>query len=1129
MLLTVDQFIQRWKSSGASERANYVMFLTELCQILDLPQPDPAQADDSQNTYVFEKSVHLESGSTGRIDLYRKSAFVLEAKQGADDGEFRTGTAVRSTSSWDAAMERAKNQAYNYAKALPEWPPFLIAIDVGHSFELYADFSGLGKNYKPFPKPGAHRLLIDRLADPAIRDLLQHIWLKPLDLDPSLKAAKVTREITRHLADLAHSLENRYSTMEVATFLQRLLFTMFAEDIGLLPPGSYRSKLQSINGRANTFKGLTSALWRDMNTGGFSATLCDELLRFNGGMFEDATALDITENELQAIIVACELDWSGVEPSIFGSLFERALDPKERHALGAHYTPRSYVERLVVPTIIQPLREEFENAKAAAFTHLGSAKANAAILAVGEIEGFLQRLSSYRVLDPACGAGNFLYVAMDLMKAIEYEAKDFITQQLGQLQPSLGFIGSVTPAQFLGIEKHPLSAKLAELVLWIGDLQWHFRMHGNARPAEPVLRSHRTIECRDAVLDFDSEGDLLDADGRPITRWDGTTMKRHPVTDELVPDETAQVSIRHYAGSRRAEWPKVDFIVGNPPFIGGSNIRAALGDGYAEALRKAHDDLPNSIDFVMYWWDKAAEKVRNGEAQRFGFITTNSLPQTFSRRVVVKHLEAKRPLSILFAISDHPWARGVGGGGVRDAAAVRVAMTVGAAGEHQGVICRVTEEQPSQSDEMNVELNQQVGKIHANLKIGTNVASAIELKANSEICSRGVVLHGAGFVLNHDQARSVGLGRIPELDLHVRPYRNGKDLTAVPRRVFAIDLFGLSENEVRDRFPDIYQWVLERVKPERDHNKRDQRRLKWWLFGENIPRFRHALTGLPRYIATVETAKHRVFQFLDAAILPDNMLVATALDDAYFLGILSSRIHLVWARAAGGTLEDRPRYNKTRCFDPFPFPACDEETKIRIRNIAEQLDRHRKDRQSLHPELTITAMYNVLEKLSGGAPLDANEKVIHENGLISILKHIHDDLDAAVDIAYGWPSNLSEDELLERLVALNHERAAEENRGLIRWIRPDFQAKTARSETQIEIDIATVPGIKSTPAKKHAWPKTLPEQVQAVRAALTQSGSASAISIGKAFTGARQARVDDLLAALVALGQARKDGDRYTT
>lgn len=1137
-----EDFIARWQASGAAERANYQLFLAELCDVLGVARPAPTQVDDRVNEYVFERAVTFQNpdGSTspGRIDLYKRGCFVLEAKQGsekatgADAGTLfvdlgkkqKRGTAVRGTRAWDDAMLRARGQAEQYAKALPTeegWPVFLLVVDIGHSFELYADFNRAGKTYLPFPDAQSHRLKLADLAREEIRERLRLVWTDPLALDPSRRSARVTREVAAKLAALAKSFEESGQDPKiVAEFLMRCLFTMFAEDVNLIPAGSFSTLLVSRRDKLQTFQPMLEELWRTMDTGGFSSILEQNVLRFNGGLFESNQALPVTAPQLELLIEASRSDWREVEPAIFGTLLERALNPIERHKLGAHYTPRAYVERLVMPTVVEPLREDWTNVQAAAVT---LAQAGKIADAAEVVRDFHRHLCEVRVLDPACGSGNFLYVTLEHLKRLEGEVinalDDFDSRQAAfEIE---GF--TVDPHQLLGIELNPRAAAIADLVLWIGYLQWHFRVRGDAKPREPVLRAFRNIENRDAILAYDRVEIVTDAGGAPVTRWDGRTMKKHPVTGEDVPDESARVPLRAYLNARKAEWPEADFIIGNPPFIGNSRMRAALGDGYTEVLRKICADVPESIDLVMYWWDRAAELARQGKVRRFGLIATNSLRQTFNRRVIQRHLDSEPALSLRFAIPDHPWVDSV------DGAAVRISMTVGETGEHAGVLQQVVREtvEGAGDDSIEVFLSERRGKIFADLKIGANVAGAIPLRANEGLSCPGVKLHGAGFIVSPDEARQLGLGHVPGLERHIRLYRNGRDLTGLPRSVMVIDLFGLTVNEVRDRFPEVYQWVFERVKPEREAKAgrttdADQYAKQWWLHGKTRPSLRAALNGLKRYIATVETSKHRFFVFLDESILPDNMLVNIALDDAYFLGVLSSRIHVAWALAAGGTLEDRPRYNKTRCFDPFAFPDSSAAQQELIRGLGEQLDAHRKRQQALHPTLTITDMYNILEKVRAGATLTEKERIIHERGLVSILRQLHDDLDAAVAAAYGWEPTISDEEILERLVALNAARAREEQSGLIRWLRPEYQ-KPAAVQTTIETpeDEPAAAALRKT--AKRPWPKTLPEQASALRAALAaQTELVSAEDLARAFTRARTDAISNLLQTLVSLGLARE-------
>jgi len=395
------------------------------------------------------------------------------------------------------------------------------------------------------------------------------------------------------------------------------------------------------------------------------------------------------------------------------------------------------------------------------------------------------------------------------------------------------------------------------------------------------------------------------------------------------------------------------------------------------------------------------------------------------------------------------------------------------------------------------------------------------LQANGGISSPGLKLHGAGFIVTPDEA--AGLGNPPI----VREYRNGRDLTDKPRGVSVIDAWGLSEPELRQQYPAVWQRLAERVKPERDHNSRATYRDNWWLFGEPRRELRKMLAGLPRYIATVETAKHRVFQFLDAAIAPDNMLVCIALDDAYALGVLSSRVHGVWALAAGGRLGvgNDPRYNKTRCFEPFPFPVATPEQQARIRKLAETLDAHRKRQQAAHPALTLTGIYNVLTKLRSGEALAARDKPIHEQGLVAVLKQLHDELDEAVLAAYGWSDLPDDATLLERLVALNAERARAEADGTVYWLRPAFQTRSAPAADSRKLDL---PAAAAAPAAKLPWPADLPGQLGAVAQALKDAGVPIRVdALAARFAGKRgfAKTLPGLLAALEAVARAQKHSD----
>ncbi|HOD32590.1 MAG TPA: hypothetical protein PKO12_03880, partial [Holophaga sp.] len=854
MSSALEAFFRTWRGSAGNERANFQSFLRDLCGALDLPVPEPKGPGA---TYCFEKDLkltHLDgTTTTGSIDLYRAGCFVLEAKQGSTR-EAPGSAPVRGTRAYDRYMEAAFGQAVNYARNLPGGrPPFVLTCDIGHAFHVWEGFSGSYGGY------GARRsFLLEDLADPAVQEVFRALWLDPRSLDPALRRTAVTRDVAQALGGLAASLEARFAPEAVARFLMRVVFTFFAEDVGLLPERLFESALKGPwkDHPAAFPKGLET-LWDAMNTGGLWGPL--KVLRFNGGLFQESLALELNPAEIARLAEAATFNWSDVDPSIFGTLLESALDPAERHRLGAHYTPRAYVERLLRPALEEPLRADWELAQAEALTLLGDAPKEAEKAKARDVlHGFQRRLAQVKVLDPACGSGNFLAAAYDILKRLEAEVQRRLLD-LGETTRALALEGVlVTPGQFQGLEVKPWAAAIADLVLWISHLQWHHRQHPGAPPPEPVLQAYGNIHQQDAVLAWRGTRDT----GR--SRWDGATFKVHPVTGKPVPDERAQTPILEYLEARPAPWPEADFIVGNPPFLGNARMREALGDGYVEALRAAYPEVPDTVDFVLYWWHKAAEAVRTGRARRFGLITTNSLRQVRQRSVIAHHCGAKQqPLKLLWAIPDHPWTD--------EGAAVRIAMTVGGR-EGAPWLGRVVAEDRGDTPETDRALveGSRVEVIHEDLSAGAKVAEAVALKANDGIATPGVKLHGAGFIVTPGQWEAW------DRPACVHPYRNGRDLTDRPRGVMVIDLYGLTETEVRERFPAVYQHVREHVKPERDQNNREIRRRNWWLFGEPNPGLHAMLAGLPRYIATVETAKHRAFQFLDGATVPDNKLIALA-------------------------------------------------------------------------------------------------------------------------------------------------------------------------------------------------------------------------------------------------------------
>lgn len=631
------------------------------------------------------------------------------------------------------------------------------------------------------------------------------------------------------------------------------------------------------------------------------------------------------------------LRWVDVDPAIFGALLEEALEPGERRRLGAHFTPRAYVERLMRVAVEEPLRVDWERVQVEARAATARGEPAAAMRAVRE---HLARIAAVRVLDPACGTGNFLIVAYESLKALEVEARAL----LGELGVH-GDLPRVSLAQLVGIDCKPWACEIAGLVLWIAAIRWHVRVHGAAPP--DVVAERAAIVEQDALL----------------------------------------------AGDGPAPWPESTFIVGNPPFLGKSRLQACLGGTYTRRLRAAYPEVPESADLVMYWWYRAATLLQAGAIRRFGLVTTNSVTQIYNRRVIEKFLAADPPIHLTCAIADHPWGEGPRG------AQVRIAMTVAAAGRGGG---RRLQMSPGGG------VAEESGVIGADLRVGVEVASAARLRANQGLAGAGVMLGGRGFLVPPgDALRASGC---------VRPIVHGRDLLQRSRDAGVIDFSGLTQAEARAAAPEAFARLVATVKPQRAGNPRAPRRERFWQFSEMMPATRRAIAGLSRYIATPETAKHRVFCFVDGAVVPEHPLLAIGLDDAFFLAVLSSRVHASWARATGGTLEDRPRYNKSVCFETFPFPECERARRAEIAGLGERLE---DCRRALRAEgWTVTAMYNT------GLPA---------------LREVHAAIDRAVLAAYGLAEAAPERVVLAELLALNRRRAAEERAGAVRWLRPGWQ------------------------------------------------------------------------------------------
>jgi hypothetical protein len=781
----VGAFIEKWRGAkGGAERANYAQFINDFCNALDLPVPGVAEGG-KLGDYQFDGPVPNASARTakertGFIDLYKRGHFILEAKQSyLKSGE--TEPILASGNGYDRLMRGAYAQARNYAANLPgdhPNPPFLIVLDVGRAFEVYFDWTDNGRGFEPFPDARASRIPLDALSDKDIQKRLRGIWTNPASVDPRKVSAEVSRSVATNLAFVSDHLEGKIKRddtlspaeraergQRAALFLMRILFCMFAEDVGLLPKGKFTEFLERTLDKDEVFRRQLENLWINMGqahrTDRYADAVEDVVPYFNGGLFRDPFVENLLRSDREILLNAAKAVWTNVEPAIFGTMLEKALG-SERDKLNAHYTPRKYVEFLVRHTFVDDLETQWASIEEAAYQ-------GDTATSLAQAAQFHDRLASLKILDPACGTGNFLYVAMELLLTIEAKLIRLVRELGGSAQQR------IDPRQFLGLELNTGAAKITELVLWIGWLRRRMADPESGVP-DPVLATLDTINL--GTLDaFDS-------------------IVRRKIETNTIEGTDASVSYLGDPDSKNPgppEWPDADYIVGNPPFTGGKDLRADLGAEYLEALWTANPDVGRSADLVMYFWNRAADILTRPDTRlkRFGFVTTNSITQEFSRRTIARHQDR---LSLIMAVPDHPWVklpredkikgiRRTGEASLKQAkkAAVRIAMTIAEAGAGKpGRLFEVASEAALDTDDPQIVFHDPagtVGIINSDLTIGADATSCPPLKANADLAYRGMQLIGSGFIVDEVFARQkLGLGRRGGLEVHIRPYRNGRDL-----------------------------------------------------------------------------------------------------------------------------------------------------------------------------------------------------------------------------------------------------------------------------------------------------------------------------------------------------------------
>lgn len=908
--ITPAAFAQKWRGTTTTEKAASQEHFLDLCRLVG--QPTPHEADPTGEHYAFERRVEKAGGGDGFADVWKRDFFAWEYKGKKKD------------------LRAAYRQLLDYKDDLGN-PPLLIVSDL-ERIEIRTNFTGLS--------PVLTTITLDDLAadDPSTAlQQLRDVFTGPELFRPRLEPAQITERAARQVAEIAQSLRARgHDPQDVAHFLDRILFCLFAEDAGLLPRGIFRRLSEASRGRSDVFTRALGELFAKMSDGGGLFGV-EEVDWFNGGLFDSADILELTGSEIKTLLEVSRLNWAQIEVSIFGTLFERGLDPGQRAQLGAHYTDRESIWKLVEPVILRPLRREYAAMQeevtplVLAGTRASLTKANATF------EAFLDRLRRVRVLDPACGSGNFLIVALWALKDLEFEAINWGSLVLRRPMQ----VPQIGPEAVLGIEINAYAAELARVTVWIGEIQWMIR-HGLGYHRDPILRPLDHIETRDALLDL---------------------------SDPTNPKE--------------AQWPEAEFIVGNPPFLGGKLLRRGLGDDAVDTMFEVFDGrVPREADLSAYWHEKARTAIEAGRTKRAGLLATQGIRGGANRRVLQR---IKDTGDIFFARSDDPW--------VLSGAAVHISFV----GQDDG---RDTDRELD---------GQPTTVINANLTTGIDLSTARRLPENLGISFMGDT-KGGPFDIDADLAAWMIAQPNPDGRSNaevVRPWVNGLDITRRPRNMWIID-FGVGMPEAEAALYEApFEHVRRHVRPSRIASRSIVD--AWWQHERPRPEMRKALEGLTRYIATPNLTKHRIFAWLDARTLPDHQLIVFARDDDYTFGILHSRVHEIWARAMGTQLrevESGFRYTPTTCFETFPFPPNPTPEQLaRVGEIARRLVELR-DGWLNPPDLDAAEL--------------AKRKLTNlYNQRSTWLANAHSALDAAVLSAYGWPADLDRDAVLECLLSLN--------------------------------------------------------------------------------------------------------------
>ena len=909
-IMSPDRFIAAWQDTALNEEQGAQSWFNDLCEVVGHPTPG-GELDGL--AYTFEQRVE-----TGKADCYYENHFCWEFKSG------------------EGQLDDAMRQALGYSMYL-KTPPLLV-VSAFNVIRIRTNFPGM--------ESVQHTVRIAELAEPQspALDMLKRVFTDPDWFNTGKSRDDVTKETAALFQAVSNDMANSgYGVdpsriRELAQYLNQIIFCLYAEDAGLLPEGAFTGLVVNQRRNPEMFRRGAANLFSEMNDGGLFGT--QTIDQFNGELFAHVPDVTLNTAALERLAEATEKNWSNIEPSIFGTLFERALGlTEERAPLGAHYTGEADIRRVVQPVILDHLQGEWQQAIARADAAQSAGDGAGAIAAM---QAYRQRLAGVKALDPACGSGNFLYVTLKALMDLERRAIDYQTSIGNEDGPLPAKNPLVNPAQMMGLEVNEYAAQLAKTALWIGYIQWH-QANGFEYANRPILNNIHGVECRDAAIVGTDDG------------GDGDAVK--------------------------AEWPDADYIIGNPPFLGAKDMLTELGVDYTNRLRQTYaGELDGAVDLCCYWFEQARGQIAAGKAQRAGLLATQAIRFSSNRRTLER---IKETGDIFAAYDDLEWKP----------------EEPGSAAVHVAIVCF------DDGSERTKTLNgNPATDIDTRLTDAVHLDRAQRLPQNAGVCFEGVKKAGPFDLTPQDAAIMLADSNPngkPNSDV-VKRYVIGRDLNGKPQERWLIDFGNTPESDAM-LYSLPYQHCLTSVKPIRAKSREHRLREQWWLHSRNRVELRESIAPLTRYIATCQVSKHRIFQFIDADIIPDTTIDIFAREDDYFLGILESRFHKVWVAATGTQLREKEsgrRYIISECFEKFPFPSPTESQRDAVSAAARRLEEQRRNvcRPGGVYRRSMTSLYNEWPPWLATA---------------------HGELDDAVSAAYGWPGDLEDEEVLRRLVGLN--------------------------------------------------------------------------------------------------------------